>query len=144
MLTAIDFCTEELDKGRAPYISFWRCFAYSQEGFLIEAICDIEPLQDLSLLSRLIGTTGAKTLLICSLLLVIANRKYSNLRIRKLQSNRIFVKKIATNLSEKYKNRFEFFHKKFSEIKSVIKAPKNKKVGGIIFDLGVSNFQISN
>ena len=96
MLTAIDFCTEELDKGRAPYISFWRCFAYSQEGFLIEAICDIEPLQDLSLLSRLIGlqdlsllsrligTTGAKTLLICSLLLVIANRKYSNLRIRKL------------------------------------------------------------
>ena len=144
MLTAIDFCTEELDKGRAPYISFWRCFAYSQEGFLIEAICDIEPLQDLSLLSRLIGTTGAKTLLICSLLLVIANRKYSNLRIRKLQSNRIFVKKIATNLSEKYKNRFEFFHKKFSEIKSVIEAPKNKKVGGIIFDLGVSNFQISN
>ena len=128
MLTAIDFCTEELDKGRAPYISFWRCFAYSQEGFLIEAICDIEPLQDLSLLSRLIGTTGAKTLLICSLLLVIANRKYSNLRIRKLQSNRIFVKKIATNLSEKYKNRFEFFHKKFSEIKSVIKAPKNKKL----------------
>ena len=89
MLTAIDFCTEELDKGRAPYISFWRCFAYSQEGFLIEAICDIEPLQDLSLLSRLIGTTGAKTLLICSLLLVIANRKYSNLRIRKLQSNRM-------------------------------------------------------
>jgi hypothetical protein len=128
LLTAIDFCTEELDKGRAPYISFWRCFAYSQEGFLIEAICDIEPLQDLSLLSRLIGTTGAKTLLICSLLLVIANRKYSNLRIRKLQSNRIFVKKIATNLSEKYKNRFEFFHKKFSEIKSVIKALKNKKL----------------
>ena len=75
---------------------------------------------------------------------MIANRKYSNLRIRKLQSNRIFVKKIATNLSEKYKNRFEFFHKKFSEIKSVIEAPKNKKVGGIIFDLGVSNFQISN
>ena len=128
MLTAIDFCTEELDKGRAPYISFWRCFAYSQEGFLIEAICDIEPLQDLSLLSRLIGTTGAKTLLICSLLLVIANRKYSNLRIRKLQSNRIFVKKIDTNLSEKYKNRLEFFHKKFSEIKSVIKALKNKKL----------------
>ena len=75
---------------------------------------------------------------------MIANRKYSNLRIRKLQSNRIFVKKIATNFSEKYKNRFEFFHKKCIEIKSVIEAPKNKKVGGIIFDLGVSNFQISN
>ena len=77
---------------------------------------------------------------------MIANRKYSNLRIRKLQSNRMrsICKKIATNFSEKYKNRFEFFHKKFSEIKSVIKAPKNKKVGGIIFDLVVSNFQISN
>ena len=56
----------------------------------------------------------------------------------------LFVKKIATNFSEKYKNRFEFFHKKFIEIKSVIEAQKNKKVGGIIFDLGVSNFQISN
>ena len=57
--------------------------------FLIEAISDIEPLQNLNLLSGLIGTTGAETLLICSLLLVNANRKYSNLRIRKLQSNRM-------------------------------------------------------
>ena len=55
-----------------------------------------------------------------------------------------FVKKIAANFSEKYKNRFEFFHKKFSEIKSVIKASKNEKVDGIILDLGVSNFQISD
>ena len=44
--TAIDFCTEELDKGRDPYVSFWRGFAYSQEGSLIEAIRDIEPLQN--------------------------------------------------------------------------------------------------
>ena len=65
------------------------CFAYFQEGFLIEAIRDIEPLQNLSLLSGLIRTTGAEILLICSLLLVNANRKYSNLRIRKLQSNRM-------------------------------------------------------
>ena len=57
---------------------------------------------------------------------------------------RSICKKIATNFSEKYKNRFKFFHKKFIEIKSVIEAPKNKKVGGIIFDLVVSNFQISN
>ena len=72
--------------------------------FLIEAISDIEPLQNLNLLSGLIGTTGAETLLICSLLLVNANRKYSNLRIRKLQSNRMrsICKKIATNFSEKY------------------------------------------
>ena len=45
--TAIDFCTEELDKGRDPYVSFWRGFAYSQEGSLIEAIRDIEPLQNI-------------------------------------------------------------------------------------------------
>ena len=45
--TAIDYCTEELDKGRDPYVSFWRGFAYSQEGSLIEAIRDIEPLQNI-------------------------------------------------------------------------------------------------
>ena len=45
--TAITFCTEELDKGRDPYVSFWRGFAYSQEGSLIEAIRDIESLQNI-------------------------------------------------------------------------------------------------
>ena len=55
-----------------------------------------------------------------------------------------FVKKIAANFSEKYKNNFEFFHKKFREIKSVIKTSKNEKVDGIILDLGMSNFQISD
>ena len=44
--TAINLCTEELEKGRDPYVSFWRGFAYSQEGSLIEAIRDIEPLQN--------------------------------------------------------------------------------------------------
>lgn len=55
-----------------------------------------------------------------------------------------FVKEIAANLSEKYKNRFEFFHNKFSEIKSIIESSKNEKVDGIVLDLGISNFQISN
>ena len=45
--TAITFCTEELEKGRDPYVSFWRGFAHSQEGSLIEAIRDIEPLQNI-------------------------------------------------------------------------------------------------
>ena len=45
--TAITFCTDELDKGRDPYVSFWRGFAYSQEGSLIEAIRDIDPLQNI-------------------------------------------------------------------------------------------------
>jgi len=43
---AINLCTEELDKGRDPYVSFWRGFAHSQEGSLIDAIRDVEPLQD--------------------------------------------------------------------------------------------------
>ena len=43
---AIDLCTEELEKGRDPYVSFWRGYAYSQEGSLIEAIRDVEPLLD--------------------------------------------------------------------------------------------------
>ena len=45
--TAITFCTEELEKGRDPYLSFWRGFAHSQEGSLIEAIRDIEPLEEI-------------------------------------------------------------------------------------------------
>ena len=44
--TAITFCSEELEKGRDPYVSFWRGFAHSKEGSLIEAIRDIEPLQN--------------------------------------------------------------------------------------------------
>lgn len=55
-----------------------------------------------------------------------------------------FVKEIAANFSEKYKNRFKFFHNKFSEIKSIIESSKNTKVDGIVLDLGISNFQISN
>ena len=51
---------------------------------------------------------------------------------------------MAANFSEKYKNRFEFFHNKFSEIKSIIDSSKNAKVDGIVLDLGISNFQISN
>lgn len=39
-------CTNELKKGRDSYISFWRSYAHSQEGNLIEAIRDVEPLQD--------------------------------------------------------------------------------------------------
>ena len=70
--------------------------------FLIEAISDIEPLQNLNLLSGLIGTTGAETLLICSLLLVNANRKYSNQRIRKWQSNRMRSWAICKKNSHKF------------------------------------------
>ena len=47
----------------------------------------------------------------------------------------------ASKLKKKYKNRFEFYHKKFSDIDS-IKLPK--KISGIIFDLGFSNIQVKD
>ena len=48
---------------------------------------------------------------------------------------------VAEKFKKKYRNRFEFYHKKFSEIDS-IKLPK--KIKGIIFDLGFSNIQIND
>jgi hypothetical protein len=43
--SAINLCTEELKKGRDAYINFWRSLAYFQEGLIIEAIRDCEPLE---------------------------------------------------------------------------------------------------
>lgn len=43
--SAINLCTEELRRGRDPYINFWRSLAYFQEGLTIEAIRDCEPLE---------------------------------------------------------------------------------------------------
>ncbi len=50
----------------------------------------------------------------------------------------INVTKISEKLKNKYKNRFEFNHKKFSEIKNI----NNKNIKAIIFDLGYSTEQI--
>lgn len=41
---AVVLSNEELKKGRDPYINFWRGFALSQEGALIEAIRDVDQL----------------------------------------------------------------------------------------------------
>ncbi len=49
--------------------------------------------------------------------------------------------KVAIKFKQKFKNRFEFHNKKFSEIDS-IKLPK--KINGIIFDLGFSYSQIKD
>jgi len=49
--------------------------------------------------------------------------------------------KVAIKFKQKFKNRFEFHNKKFSEIDS-IKLPK--KIDGIIFDLGFSYSQIKD
>ena len=50
------------------------------------------------------------------------------------------VKKIASNLQLKNKNRFNFYNMKFSEIDQI----KNKNIKAIIFDLGYSLNQITN
>lgn len=55
-----------------------------------------------------------------------------------------FVKKIAANFTNEYKRRFFFLHAKFSEIKSIVESCGNTYVDGVVLDLGVSNFQISD
>ena len=47
---------------------------------------------------------------------------------------------IAKNLEKKFPNRFKFYSLKFSQLDEVI----NNKVDYVIFDLGVSSFQIKN
>jgi len=51
-----------------------------------------------------------------------------------------FVKGIADDFKSKYSYRFEFHHAKFSEIKSIVRG----KLDGVVLDLGVSNFQLSD
>lgn len=59
-----------------------------------------------------------------------------------------FVKTFAKDFHEKYSGRFAFSHSKFSEIKSVIEQYKEfspqSRIDGIVLDLGVSNFQLSD
>ena len=55
------------------------------------------------------------------------------------------VLKYANKLKDKYKNRFKFFQKKFSEIDDILSKPNHskKKIRAMIFDLGVSNLQLT-
>ena len=55
------------------------------------------------------------------------------------------VLKYANKLKEKYKNRFNFFQKKFSEIDDILSKQNftKKIIKGMIFDLGVSNLQLT-
>ena len=55
------------------------------------------------------------------------------------------VLKYANRLKERYKKRFNFFQKKFSEIDEILSEPNHskKKIRAIIFDLGVSNLQLT-
>ncbi len=51
------------------------------------------------------------------------------------------VMNFVNNVKEKYKERFDFFNIKFSEIKDVI---KENSLDGIVLDLGVSSMQLDN
>ena len=55
------------------------------------------------------------------------------------------VLKYANKLKERYKKRFIFFQNKFSEIDNILSQQiySKKKIKGIIFDLGVSNLQLT-
>ena len=55
------------------------------------------------------------------------------------------VLKYANKVKERYKNRFKFFQKKFSEINDMLSKQdcSKKKIKGMIFDLGVSNLQLT-
>lgn len=57
-----------------------------------------------------------------------------------------FVQNIAAKFKEKYLNRFSFVHAKFSNIKAILNVQNSnyEKVDGVILDLGVSNFQLSD
>ena len=50
-------------------------------------------------------------------------------------------KNVAKKFKNKFKDRFEFFNKKFSEIDTI---PTKGKISGIIFDLGFSYDQIKD
>jgi 16S rRNA (cytosine1402-N4)-methyltransferase len=52
------------------------------------------------------------------------------------------VEKMASILKKKYKDRFVFFNEKFSNLEKVV--DNNIKIDAIIFDLGVSSFQLSD
>ena len=53
----------------------------------------------------------------------------------------ISVQKYADDLKNKYKDRFEFYNIKYSDILNVI---HDKKVDGIVLDIGVSSMQLDN
>lgn len=53
----------------------------------------------------------------------------------------ITVKKFADNIKNKYKNRFEFYNLKFSEIRNII---EEESLNGIVLDLGISSMQVDN
>jgi len=67
--------------------------------------------------------------------------KFPNTKVISLDRDN-FVEKKANIFKKKYASRFIFYNEKFSNLNKVIE--KNTKVDAIIFDLGVSSFQLSD
>ena len=67
--------------------------------------------------------------------------KYPNTKVLAIDRDSI-VKQYADALKKKFPGRFNFFQDKFSNIDKIIQANENPK--SIIFDLGLSSFQLSD
>ena len=67
--------------------------------------------------------------------------KYSNTRVIALDRDNL-TQTYAKSLLQKFPKRFKFFEKKFSEIDQVVKSNLNPRA--IIFDLGLSSFQLAD
>ena len=67
--------------------------------------------------------------------------RYPNTKVFALDRD-ISTKACADDLKKKYPNRFSFFLNKFSNLNRIIK--KNHKPKAIIFDLGISSFQLAD
>jgi 16S rRNA (cytosine1402-N4)-methyltransferase len=65
--------------------------------------------------------------------------KYSDTKVIALDRD-IFIKNKAEKIKQKYKNRFSFFTEKFSNLEKVLN--RKDKADAIIFDLGMSSFQL--
>ena len=67
--------------------------------------------------------------------------KYSATKVFALDRDKL-TQKIANNLFKKFPERFIFFRNKFSNLNNII--DPNLKPKAIIFDLGISSFQLSD
>ena len=65
--------------------------------------------------------------------------KFPNTKVTALDRDKS-VRKKAKEISEKYLNRFSFYNEKFSDLDKVLEG--KDKVDTIIFDLGISSFQL--
>ena len=69
--------------------------------------------------------------------------KYPNTKVFAIDRDKS-VKKYASNLIKKFPKRFNFFQDKFSNLNKIFNSNSKLKPKAIIFDLGLSSFQLSD